>query len=350
MTMPARNYASLFEEWKLPAALFLLSFATVAFTIALFRLLGATRLLGIPFLLVALAMLLLAPGPRMQRLLLLQQVIVIALLAVPQLETGFLQLYKSNSFESTHAYGERDYETIYQKLLLVFALLLLMLVRRRGNPGIPGRSFTQLLLVSLFVGANFLVIEHYLMLALFRKLYVYHDALVLGAISFLILSGLGSTFITPRLRPLLQVTGGFFILLLLLYHDSLSPWGSIALLAPVAFVTGSFFPALFEAAAENPLAVFAADSIGAAIGSLASFFIPIVFGFEWFFVTATILFWATAFATYLFFRRLPAFPHRQRHPRPEDGDGGAPQHDFRVSRIRYACTSALALVPCRRRW
>ena len=737
MTTPARNYASLLEEWKLPAALFLLSFATVAFTIALFRLLtffimpslffdllfigfplgalagirffqlsrpsflntlwllqgamlfsviamfackhfdylrahlfdvelrrlflqmltftlfflpffiayglseylgyqvgrrslrgrmpvvyaiylfgaataylfaefmfpllGATRLLGIPFLLVALAMLLLAPGPRMQRLLLLQQVIVIALLAVPQLETGFLQLYKSNSFESTHAYGERGYETIYQKwgryslieimqapdrdgyigfyndiiqwrfapgngffshslgmlpvelapaggriaiigagggrqvqyarksgldftqilaveiepgvinalrgelatrfdhvyeddrvelavgearnymeksdrrfdliylpsvggypqmmlepgnmirtleayrtlagqltergilaiwypavldprtilteqymhtlespeiglkvrayrnageflilaarhsdylptleevrlfylqpaidrfgatfaamlvappitvtktwdpatfmpirdnqpflagnvqhifslqqvgklfaltggLLLVFALLLLMLVRRRGNPGIPGRSFTQLLLVSLFVGANFLVIEHYLMLALFRKLYVYHDALVLGAISFLILSGLGSTFITPRLRPLLQVTGGFFILLLLLYHDSLSPWGSIALLAPVAFVTGSFFPALFEAAAENPLAVFAADSIGAAIGSLASFFIPIVFGFEWFFVTATILFWATAFATYLFFRRLPAFP------------------------------------------
>jgi hypothetical protein len=54
--------------------------------------------------------------------------------------------------------------------------------------------------------------------------------------------------------------------------------------------------------------VFAADSIGAAIGSLTSFFIPIVFGFEWFFVTATILFWATAFATYLFFRRLPAFP------------------------------------------
>jgi hypothetical protein len=131
---------------------------------------------------------------------------------------------------------------------------------------------------------------------------------VLGAISFLILSGLGSTLITPRLRPLLQVTGGIFILLLLLYHDSLSPWGSIALLAPVAFVTDSLFPALFEAAAENPLAVFAADSIGAAIGSLASFFIPIVFGFDWFFATATIMFWATALATFLFFRRLPAFP------------------------------------------
>jgi hypothetical protein len=204
-------------------------------------------------------------------------------------------------------------------LLLVFTLLLLLLLRRRGDPGIPGRSFMQLLLVSLFVGANFLVIEHYLILALFRKLYVYHDALVLGAISFLILTGLGSTFITPRLRPVFQAAGGFFILLLLLYHDSLSPWASLALLAPVAFVTGSFFPALFEIAAENPLAVFAADSIGAAIGSLASFFIPIVFGFDWFFAAATAMFWATAFATFLFFRRLPAIPgtgHRKLNVEP----------------------------------
>ncbi len=193
-------------------------------------------------------------------------------------------------------------------LLLAFALLLLWLVRKRGNPGIPGRSFPQLLLISLFVGANFLVIEHYLILALFGKLYVYRDALVLGAISFLIISGLGSTFITPRLRPLLQFTGGLFILLLLLYHDSLSPWASLALLAPVAFVTGSFFPALFEAAAENPLGVFAADSIGAAVGSMASFFIPIVFGFNWFFVFATVMFWATAFVTFLFFRNLETAP------------------------------------------
>ena len=193
-------------------------------------------------------------------------------------------------------------------LLLAFAGLLLVLLRKKGNPGIPGRSFPQLVLISLFVGANFLVMEHYLILALFKQLYVYRDALVLGAISFLIISGLGSTFITPRLRPLFQFIGGLFILLLLLFHDSLSPWANLALLAPVAFVTGSFFPALFEAAAENPLGVFAADSIGAAIGSMASFFIPIVFGFNWFFVFATVMFWATAFVTFLFFRNLDTVP------------------------------------------
>jgi hypothetical protein len=37
---------------------------------------------------------------------------------------------------------------------------------------------------------------------------------------------------------------------------------------------------------------------------MASFFIPIVFGFDWFFVFATAIFWATAFATFLFFRNL----------------------------------------------
>ena len=94
-------------------------------------------------------------------------------------------------------------------LMAGFAVLLLLLVRKAGNPGIPGKSLSQ---VSLFVGANFLVIEHYLILVLFRKLYVYRDALVLGAISFLIITGLGSSFITPRLRPVFQFTGGLFIL------------------------------------------------------------------------------------------------------------------------------------------
>ena len=173
-----------------------------------------------------------------------------------------------------------------------------------GKPGNSGQVIFAGRVVSLFVGANFLVIEHFLILALFRKLYVYHDAVVLGAIGFLIITGLGSTLITARWRPVLQLVAGVFILFLLLSHEALSPWANLALLAPVAFVTGSFFPALFEAAAENPLGVFAADSIGAAIGSMASFFIPIVFGFSWFFAFATAMFWLTAVATYLFFRNL----------------------------------------------
>ena len=39
---------------------------------------------------------------------------------------------------------------------------------------------------------------------------------------------------------------------------------------------------------------------------MASFFIPIVFGFDWFFVFASVIFWATALVTFLFFRNLKA--------------------------------------------
>ncbi|MEA3409952.1 MAG: hypothetical protein U9R74_00230 [Pseudomonadota bacterium] len=203
-------------------------------------------------------------------------------------------------------------------LLVIFSVLLLLPIRRRGDPGIPGRSFSQVVLVSLFVGANFLVLEHFLILMLFNKLYVYHDAVVLGAISFLVITGLGSTFITPRWRPPLQFLGGVLIVILLLTHAALPPWAGLALLAPVAFVTGSFFPALFEAAAENPLGVFAADAIGAAVGSMASFFIPIVLGFSWFFAFAAVMFWMTAAATYLFFRN-PAVTPRVFEPAEERG-------------------------------
>lgn len=193
-------------------------------------------------------------------------------------------------------------------LLIAFSAFLLFLLRNRGNPGIPDKSFVQIVLISLLVGANFLIVEHYLILILFKKLYIYRDALVLGAIGFLVVTGLGSSFITARLRPICQSPGAFFLLVLLYFHDALSPWACLALLAPVAFVTGSFFPALFEAAAKNPLGIFAADSIGAAIGSMTSFFIPIVFGFDWFFIFATVMFWITAFAVYRFFRHSNILP------------------------------------------
>ena len=35
---------------------------------------------------------------------------------------------------------------------------------------------------------------------------------------------------------------------------------------------------------------------------------PIVFGFDWFFVFATVMFWSTALVTFLFFRNLGSVP------------------------------------------
>jgi hypothetical protein len=75
-------------------------------------------------------------------------------------------------------------------------------------------------------------------------------------------------------------------------------------MAPVALATGSFFPALFDQSARNPLGVFALDAIGAGLGSIVSTFIPILFGFGPFFVLAGLLFLVTAAANLAFHRGL----------------------------------------------
>lgn len=186
-------------------------------------------------------------------------------------------------------------------LLIAAGGVLIGTLRRIGDPGIPGRSFWQLTGMGLLIGANFLAIEHYVILLLFQRLYLFHDALVLGAIGFLIVSSLGSVLITPRLRPwctLLSAVG----VVGLLAQPNLPPLYALALLAPAALVTGSFFPALFDLAARNPVGVFAADAIGAAAGSITAFFLPIVFGFNAFYFVTGVLFLVTGLATHWFLR------------------------------------------------
>jgi hypothetical protein len=201
-------------------------------------------------------------------------------------------------------------------VLLAASAAVGLLLRRRGDPRIPGRSYLQVALLSALIGANFLLAEHYLVLAFFKRLFVFYDSLVLGAVAFLILSGLGSILIRPRFRGWLLALAGLSLGLLLAFHLelparwglqlTLGPTGVLLLFAPVAFVTGSFFPAVFDLAAANPLGVFAMDAVGAAFGSLAAFFLPIGFGFQAFFAFAAAVFLATLVAFALFVRRLRA--------------------------------------------
>jgi spermidine synthase len=189
-------------------------------------------------------------------------------------------------------------------VLLVAGVIIFAALRHRGDPGIPGRSYRQVAGLALLLGANFLVIEHALILALFQRLFVFSDSLVLGAICFLFLSGLGSLITGRRLRPVVTGLGVVAIVVLLAVPGRLSANGVLALMAPVALATGSFFPALFDQSARNPLGVFALDAIGAGLGSIVSTFIPILFGFGPFFVLAGLLFLVTAAANLAFHRGL----------------------------------------------
>jgi spermidine synthase len=201
-------------------------------------------------------------------------------------------------------------EQVYQLFAIVGSILgvagvsILLVLRKSGDPRIPGRSYWQVAALSALIGANFILFEHYVILALFQKVYMFQDALLLGAISFLVISGLGSVLIGPRARVWLQAAAILLTLPLVFFERDLSAGMIVALVAPVAFVTGSFFPALFDLAARNPLAVFAMDAVGAALGSMASFFIPIAFGFSVFFPVAAAVFFVTCLATWRFTRGL----------------------------------------------
>lgn len=200
---------------------------------------------------------------------------------------------------------------IATSFLVLACVVTWIALRRRGDPKIPGKSYAQVAGLSLLIGANFIVFEHFVILGLFKKMYVFHDALSLGAISFLILSGLGSVLVTQRTRAPIQAFAFLCLVAALVFERSLPSWGLLLLVLPVAYATGSFFPAIFELATRNPLAVFAMDAFGAALGSALSFFIPIAFGFATFFPFSAVLFAVTAVWTWHFCR------HSQ-EPEPAD--------------------------------
>lgn len=187
-------------------------------------------------------------------------------------------------------------------LILVVGALVWFALRRHDDPLIPGRPYAAVGTLALLIGANFLLVEHMLVLALFRRLFVYEDALALAVVAFLCVSGLGSlaTSLVPKRCLLPPAAAG--VVLLIWAGPSLPLPFVLAATAPVALATGTFFPALFERAAANPLAVFALDSIGAGIGAVLATFVPILWGFATFFAVSAVVFGLTATADALFHR------------------------------------------------
>jgi hypothetical protein len=178
-------------------------------------------------------------------------------------------------------------------------------LRRRGDPQIPRRPYAAVAALAILIGANFLLVEHSLVLALFRRLFVYDDAVSLAVVLFLCFSGLGSLggSLVPK-RWLLPLAGLGFGVFLLSGHR-IPIMGVLLAAAPVALATGTFFPALFDRAAANPLAVFALDAIGAGLGAVLATFVPILWGFGALFTVALAVFGLTAAADAMFHRQPP---------------------------------------------
>jgi hypothetical protein len=186
-------------------------------------------------------------------------------------------------------------------------------LRRRGDPQIPGVSFAGLAGLAFLIGANFLMMEHTLVLTIFRRLYVYDDALALAAIGFLVLSGLGSLLAVNRFRLAFAALAALAMTLLLFLANRLAVYQLFLAMAPLGIASGMFFPAVFEAASRNPVAVFAFDALGAGAAALAATFIPIVWGIDAFLITAGFTFLATVAAATIFYRACSPRPSIARH-------------------------------------
>jgi hypothetical protein len=193
-------------------------------------------------------------------------------------------------------------------LMAAMGGLVVLALRRRGDPRIPRRPYATVAALAMLIGANFLLIEHSLVLAIFRRLFVYDDALELAVVAFLCFSGLGSLggSLLRRHWLLPLAAAGFGVLVLGGHRLPLA--GVLLAATPVALATGTFFPALFDRAAANPLAVFALDAIGAGLGAVLATFVPILWGFGAVFVLAGAVFGLTAAADALFHREPPEGP------------------------------------------
>jgi spermidine synthase len=204
--------------------------------------------------------------------------------------------------------SEGDLGAMWQKLTGLIGLAGLVLVlcfRRSLGPGVrPGRQWAFLGL-GVLVGANFVLLEYLCAIHLFRYLYIYYDALVIGMVLFLALSGMGSLLIPPQALPWMVWAAVVSALAYPWWSPAAGPMAA-SLLAPLFLVTGLFFPVLFEKLPRGRLALFAMDAVGAALGGLVAFFVPMLFGLGIFTVVAVATFVCCGLGMVLFLRPAPA--------------------------------------------
>lgn len=174
---------------------------------------------------------------------------------------------------------------------------------RRPPPSIQG--------ISILLGANFILLEHLLVLEIFRSKYMYADSLMQGMVIYLTITALGSVLLTARrVGPLMAISwiGPVLWLIVPSIGGTLVAIGALIL---ATLVTGFLFPSIFERHSESRLNIFALDAFGAAIGALVSFFVPLLFGLTAFRTVALVGYLITSIAVLLIvFPRRGSLPDR----------------------------------------
>ena len=160
-------------------------------------------------------------------------------------------------------------------LLLVVGTIYYLILSQQGSAGHRNYSVQ---LMAFLLGANFLMLEHICVLEIFRQRYIYYDALMIGVVLYLTLTGIGSLMVSSRWTRLLIMLSWVGPILWLVWMNLTGTGVIFTALLLATLVTGCMFPMLFEANPRDRLHIFALDAIGAAAGAMVAFFVPILFG------------------------------------------------------------------------
>lgn len=151
-------------------------------------------------------------------------------------------------------------------------------------------------LLSVMLGMNFILLEHLVVLEVFRSTYTYSDALILGVVLFLTFTGLGSLLVKDAWLKTCVFASWIGPVVWLAFPQAGGTWVALGALLVATMVTGNLFPLLFERNAKARLYIFALDAIGAAIGAMMSFFLPILFGLTVLRQVALVVYFVTCIA------------------------------------------------------
>lgn len=159
---------------------------------------------------------------------------------------------------------------------IALALALSILLSRRAG----GRSFFVGNAIAAGLGAAFVMLENTAILLLARELFSLADAVIVGSAAFLCAAVAGAR-LSGWLRANPRAAIAFVCIaasLLALCVTSGSPLVGFAGALLVAFVAGTLLPTLLEARADQMPALFACDSVGALLGVVLAFFVPLLHG------------------------------------------------------------------------
>lgn len=161
------------------------------------------------------------------------------------------------------------------------AIACVVLLARRARRG-PGGAAAPLLAIAALLGVSFVVLQNALVLSIARVLWSMTDAVILGSTFFLGCAVVG-TFAAPAARRRSAVFVAIFAAALATGAWTALRAGSLsAMLAgwlPACVLSGALFPAVLERAGPaHTRFVYAADGVGALLGIVVVFFVPLLFG------------------------------------------------------------------------